>query len=45
MTLDEMANSREREIIEPTSSSNTKYQMRDGVAILQSQLSPIIVPV
>ena len=37
-TLDEMPNSRERELIEPTSSRKTGHQVRDGVAIPQSQL-------
>ena len=37
-TLDEMPNSRERELIEPTSSRKTGYQVRDGVAIPQSHL-------
>ena len=37
-TLDEMPNSREREIIEPTSSRKTGHQVKDGVAIPQSQL-------
>jgi hypothetical protein len=44
-TLDEMLNSRERELIEPTSSRKTEHQMREGVAIPQSKFSPIIVPV
>jgi hypothetical protein len=37
-TLDETLDSREREIIEPTSSRKTGYQVRDGVAIPQSHL-------
>ena len=37
-TLDEMPNSRERELIEPTSSRKTGHQVRDGVAIPQSHL-------
>jgi hypothetical protein len=37
-TLDKMPDSRERELIEPTSSRKTGHQVRDGVAILQSQL-------
>ena len=37
-TLDEMPDSRERELIEPTSSRKTGHQVRDGVAIPQSQL-------
>jgi hypothetical protein len=36
--LDEMSNSRERELIEPTSSRKTGHHVRDGVTILQSQL-------
>jgi hypothetical protein len=37
-TIDEMPYSKERELIEPTSSGKTGHQVRDGVAILQSQL-------
>jgi hypothetical protein len=37
-TLDEMLNSRESELIKPTSSRKTGHQVRDGVAIPQSQL-------
>ena len=37
-TLDEMPDSRERELIEPTSSRKTGHQVRDGVAIPQSHL-------
>jgi hypothetical protein len=37
-TLDEMPNSREREVMELTSSRKTGHQVRDGVAIPQSQL-------
>ena len=37
-TLDEMPDSRERELIEPTSSRKTGHQVRDGVAIPQSKL-------
>ena len=37
-TLDEMPNSRERELIEPTSNRKTGHQVRDGVAIPQSHL-------
>jgi hypothetical protein len=37
-TFDEMPNSRERELIEPTFSRKTRHQVRDGVAIPQSQL-------
>ena len=44
-TLDEMPDSRERELIEPTSVRKTGHQMRDGVAIPQSKLWPRIVPV
>ena len=36
--LDEMPNSRERELIEPTSSRKTGHPGREGVAILQSHL-------
>ena len=35
-TLDEMPNSRERKLIEPSSSRKTGHQVRDGIAILQS---------
>jgi hypothetical protein len=34
----------ERELVEPTSSRNTGHQVRDGVAIPQSKLWPIIFP-
>jgi hypothetical protein len=37
-TLDEMPDSKERELIEPTSSRKTGYQVRGGVAIPQSHL-------
>jgi hypothetical protein len=37
-TLDEMLDSREREPTEPTSSRKTGHQVRDGIAIPQSQL-------
>jgi hypothetical protein len=37
-TLDEMPDSRERELLEPTSSRKTGYQMREGFAIPQSHL-------
>ena len=37
-TLDEMSYSGERELVEPTSSIKTGHQVRDGVAIPQSQL-------
>jgi hypothetical protein len=33
-TLDEMSNSRKRELIEPTSSRKTGHQVRGGVAII-----------
>jgi hypothetical protein len=33
-----MPNSRERELIDPTSSRKTRHQVRDGVAIAQSDL-------
>ena len=36
--LDEMPDSRERELIEPTSSRKTGHQGRDGVGILQSHI-------
>ena len=36
--LDEITDSRQRELIEPTSSRKTEHHVRDGVAILQSQL-------
>ena len=36
-TLDEMPYSRERELIELTSSRKTGHQVKDGVAMLQSQ--------
>jgi hypothetical protein len=35
-----MPNSRKRELIEPISSRKTGHQMRHGVAIPQSKLSP-----
>jgi hypothetical protein len=37
-SLDDMLNSRERELIETTSSRKTGHQVRDGVAIPQSHL-------
>jgi hypothetical protein len=37
-TLDEMPDSRERELIEATSSRKTGHQVRNGVPIPQSQL-------
>ena len=36
--LNEMPNSRERELIEPTSSRKTGHQRREEVAILESKL-------
>jgi hypothetical protein len=36
--LDETPDSRERELIEATSSRKTGHQVRDGVVILQSHL-------
>ena len=44
-TLDEMPYSRERELIESIFIRKTGHQVRNGVAILQSQFWPIIVPV
>ena len=38
-TLDEMHNSGERKLIEPTSSRKTGHQVREGVAIPQSKLT------
>jgi hypothetical protein len=38
VTTDEMPTVKEREFIEPTSSRKTGHQVRDGLAILQSQL-------
>jgi hypothetical protein len=40
-----MLDNRERELIELTSSRKTGHQMREGISIPQSKLSPIIVPV
>jgi hypothetical protein len=37
-TLDEIPNSRERELIEPTSSRKAGHQVRGGVATLHSQV-------
>jgi hypothetical protein len=37
-TLDEMPDSKERELIETTSSRKTDHQVRDGIAIPQSKL-------
>jgi hypothetical protein len=37
-TLDEMLDSRERELVELTSSRNTGHQVRDRIAIPQSYL-------
>jgi hypothetical protein len=36
-TLEEIPYSRERELVEPTSSRQTGYQVRNGVAISQSK--------
>jgi hypothetical protein len=36
--LDEMLDSKERELIEPTSSRKTGHKVRDGIAIPQSHL-------
>ena len=44
-TLDKMPYSGEREFVEPNSSRKAGHQVRDGVAILQSKLQPISVPV
>jgi hypothetical protein len=44
-TLDEMPYIGERKLLEPSSSRKTGHQVRDGVAIPQSKLLPIIVPV
>jgi hypothetical protein len=44
-TFDEMPYGRERELTELTSCRKTGHQVRDGVAISESQLWPIIVPV
>ena len=40
-----MPDSREMEFIDPTSSRKTRHQVREGFAILQLKLWPIIVPV
>jgi len=37
-TINEMPNSRERALIEPTSSMKTGHQMREGIATPQSKL-------
>jgi hypothetical protein len=37
-TLDEMSDSREQGLMEPTSSRKTGHQVREGVAISQSRL-------
>ena len=37
-TLDKMPESKEKELIEPTSSRKTGHQGREGIAILQSKL-------
>jgi hypothetical protein len=44
-TLDEMPHSRERELIEPTSSRKIGHQVRDGVGTPHSHIWPIIVTV
>jgi hypothetical protein len=44
-TFDEMPDSRERELIEPTSSRKTGHQVRGGLAISQLKLWLIIVSV
>jgi hypothetical protein len=44
-TLDKMPYSRERELIDPTSSGKTGHQVRDSVSFPQSKPRPIIVPV
>jgi hypothetical protein len=45
LTSHEMPYSKEREIIEPTSSRKIGHQVREGVAIPQSKPWPIIVPI
>jgi hypothetical protein len=40
-----MPNISEREVIEPTSSRKTGHQVRNGIAIPQSHLWPIVVSV
>jgi hypothetical protein len=37
-TLDKMSDSKERELVESTSSRKTEHQVRDGVATSQSHL-------
>ena len=37
-SLDEMPDTKERELIEPTSNRKTGHQVRDGVSIPQSHL-------
>jgi hypothetical protein len=44
-TLNKMPHSGERELMKPTSSRKTEHQVRDGVAIPQTQFWPIIGPV
>jgi hypothetical protein len=44
-TFDEMPNSSEKELMEPICNRKTGHQARDGVAIPQSHLWPIIVSV
>jgi hypothetical protein len=40
-----MPDSREWELIEPTSSRKTGHPVREGLAITETKLCPIIVPV
>jgi hypothetical protein len=44
-TLAEMPDTRERELIEPTSKRKSGHQMKKSETIPQSHLCPIIVPV
>jgi hypothetical protein len=44
-TLNEVSSSREKVLLEPTSSRNTGHQMRDGFAIPLLKLSLTHVPV
>jgi hypothetical protein len=44
-TLGEMTFYRQRELLEHTSSRKTGHQVRDGVAIPQSKLRLVFVPV
>ena len=43
--LDEMPYIEKRKVVEPTSRRKTGHEVRDGVAISQLHLSPIIVSV